>query len=383
MLLQEQNFQPHVLVLDGYSPNWAHRFSECTDKASFVHLQEHSKQIVHRKAGSKKLESVTFCYPSAPLPGSLRHSPLNVINRYRLGRVISQLEVHSGRFDLIHAHWYSSMVDLHESALPVVLTEHSNVFGRHLRQPTPQSRRSITVARRSVEEASIICPVSKHLFGLMRQCGIDHEFVRVIPNPVDTGIFSPRRIGERDDESWKILTVGRLATTKNHSGLLDAVSVLSASHRISLRIAGDGPERGKLTEQATQLGIDDRVEFLGSISQTEVAQEMRDADLYVQSSIVESFGVPVIEALLSGLPVVATPVGVASDIGDNEPLLTVGAGFSSMDLVTAIELAMNSARDRRANANVEHLVERFGCKEVGKQVRSVYEEVLEQARMKS
>jgi len=69
-----------------------------------------------------------------------------------------------------------------------------------------------------------------------------------------------------------------------------------------------------LEHLATTLGLADAVEFLGPLSLTEVAAEMRAASVFAFPSRGDSFGLPVVEALCTGRPVIATPMGVVPDV---------------------------------------------------------------------
>jgi len=81
-----------------------------------------------------------------------------------------------------------------------------------------------------------------------------------------------------------------------------------------LIVAGDGVMRGPLREQASEQGIADRVEFTREVSRDRVGELLRAADAFVLPSYFESFSVPVLEALMTGLPVVATRCGGPEDL---------------------------------------------------------------------
>ena len=85
-----------------------------------------------------------------------------------------------------------------------------------------------------------------------------------------------------------------------------------------LVFAGDGPERAKLDRIASELGISDRVRFLGFLNQSELPAAYRSADVFVLPSLFEPFGLVVNEAMLCGLPVVVSDrVGAKFDLVRN------------------------------------------------------------------
>lgn len=106
---------------------------------------------------------------------------------------------------------------------------------------------------------------------------------------------------------WIIMAAGRLAAQKNFSRLLEAFALLGSEVRtknIVLHIAGDGEERALLERRVEELGIADRVKFLGF--QSNVTQLMASAHLFVLSSDYEGLPAVVIEALAVNCPVIST-----------------------------------------------------------------------------
>lgn len=100
-----------------------------------------------------------------------------------------------------------------------------------------------------------------------------------------------------------IIACGRLSYQKNHSFLLDVLKNLPGPH---LAILGDGELRGELEQKAAELGIKDRVTFLGEVEPARVRDFLRSGDLFAFPSHYEAFGLAVAEAMMSGLPVVSS-----------------------------------------------------------------------------
>jgi glycosyltransferase involved in cell wall biosynthesis len=144
-----------------------------------------------------------------------------------------------------------------------------------------------------------------------------------IPNGVDAEKFRPRTPGEtqRSPDDWPaggpiVISVGRLVAVKAFDVLLDAWAMVLHHHpEAHLAIAGDGPLRESLLQQAVELGIAGRVTFFGRRS--DVPELLRAADIYVSSSRSEGMSNSLLEALASALPVVATRVGAAEDTVDD------------------------------------------------------------------
>lgn len=107
-----------------------------------------------------------------------------------------------------------------------------------------------------------------------------------------------------------ILFVGRLETDKNLETLLYALKSLSkARNNVFLAVIGTGSEKERYVELAKQLGITNKVRFLGYIPHDEIAEYYKIADVYVLTSMWEEWSNTIMEAMACGIPVIATNVG--------------------------------------------------------------------------
>jgi len=120
------------------------------------------------------------------------------------------------------------------------------------------------------------------------------------------------------DGTIRLITVGRLHLSKGHDVLLRAVRLLAdRGHDVSLRIAGAGPEADNLQRLATELGLADRVHFLGSLSEDQIIVELKTADVFVLASHAEPLGVVYMEAMAMGVPTIGTNAGGVGEIITN------------------------------------------------------------------
>jgi L-malate glycosyltransferase len=139
----------------------------------------------------------------------------------------------------------------------------------------------------------------------LRHEGVAPSKVVVIPNGIDLGEEPPPR---RRDHPPVITTVANLRQGKGHDVLLHAaIEVTRAWPDAIFQFVGDGPLRASLEQQAASAGLGDHVRFLGH--RDDVGDILTASDLFAFPSFMEAFPNGVMEAMASGLPVVATKVG--------------------------------------------------------------------------
>ena len=148
-----------------------------------------------------------------------------------------------------------------------------------------------------------------------------------------------------------VLSVGRLKAPKDALTLIRSLALLP-SGSCRLRIAGDGPERVALNEEIGRLGLDDSVELLGD--RDDVGELLRASHLFVLSSRSEGMPMSVLEAMASGVPVVASAVGgIPELVVDEETGLLVEPG-DPQALAAAIARVVDDAALRRRFAAAGH-----------------------------
>ncbi|MFO0619038.1 MAG: glycosyltransferase [Polyangiaceae bacterium] len=204
---------------------------------------------------------------------------------------------------------------------------------------------------------------------------------------IENGVDAERFHGDVDDraavraelgigeDEWVIGTAARLAPEKHQSLLLrSAAPLLREGAR--LVIAGDGPERASLEALATELGVTDRVMFLGMVA--DVPRFLRALDVFALSSKREGLPVSVLEAMATSVPVVATAVGgVPTAIDDGETGILVPAGDPDA-LQSALELLFHDHDIARAMGarGREVAVERFSLQRMRDEYEHLYEDLL-------
>jgi colanic acid/amylovoran biosynthesis glycosyltransferase len=128
-----------------------------------------------------------------------------------------------------------------------------------------------------------------------------------------------QRDGKADGSTFELVSVGRVHHGKGHDTTIRAVGRLRDSGRpVRLRIAGSGPELASLQALVAQLRLEQEVEFLGSLSEADVMDLLREADAFVLASRFEPLGVVYMEAMALGLPTIGTDAGGVGEIITDE-----------------------------------------------------------------
>ena len=177
------------------------------------------------------------------------------------------------------------------------------------------------------------------------------------------------------NDACLIGTVGRLIPVKGYETLLEAVAGIELDFR--LLIMGDGPLKDRLERASLELGLADKVKFLGFVS--DVSRMLSGLDIFVLPTLGEGFGLVLLEAMAHRLPIVSTnTMAVPEIVGDQKTGILVPPRDVS-DLKEAIELLIRAA-DQRAKMGKrgwEKLIRMFSVDKMVYQTGSLYQELLD------
>ena len=207
--------------------------------------------------------------------------------------------------------------------------------------------------------AHVVCP-SAYLASLAVGWGVPEERVTVLPNVAPALPSVPSREEARARLGLDGPTLAFAGRITRQKALAVALAAVSRVDDVSLLVAGGGPDLPEVRREATKLGLDGRVRFLGPLDRDGVLTLFRAADASVLSSSWENFPHTIVEALAVGTPVIATAVGgVPELVRDGTNGLLVGAGDADA-LARAIRRVVSEPglRERlaaRAPSSVEHL----------------------------
>ncbi|MBM7830027.1 glycosyltransferase involved in cell wall biosynthesis [Agromyces cerinus] len=201
---------------------------------------------------------------------------------------------------------------------PWVHTEHSSAIGASFGGGAA-ARRTRAIRRALLNRPGVVIAVSDHLGELIRRLGRRGP-IMTVPNAVDAPTpVPPKRSG---DGRLRLVAVGGLTEGKRP---LLAVRMLAELHSrgrdAHLTWVGGGPLLAEAVTLATDLGVDDRVDFVGAQRPDEVGAHLIASDVFVLPTEGETFGVAIAEAIAHGRPVVVGATGghvefVAPSIGE-------------------------------------------------------------------
>lgn len=274
--------------------------------------------------------------------------------------------------DVLHAHvhrmGWAAVLASPLLRRPVVISEHSSEWTQ-----ATITRGALLRARAAFRRAALVCPVSASLQDAIESYGVRARF-RVVPNAVDTRIFHPPPNPPADPPA-RLVNVALHNEVKGVDVLLRAFARL-AGHRAeaTLELVGEGPQTRELEELASDLGIGERVRFVGALGAAAVAEALRRSHVFVAGSRSETLGVAVAEALCCGLPVAATNVGgVPELVGADDGVLAPPENAEA--LAEAIETSVSGyARFDRA-AIAARARSRFSLEAVGRTWDQIYRSV--------
>lgn len=204
----------------------------------------------------------------------------------------------------------------------------------------------------AVKRADSIRVVSERMKKfLVEEIGVVENKIKVLSIFTDISLFTITGRSYAAKKPFILLSVGRLVPVKNVAMQIEAMEVIIKTHpEVELHIVGDGILREKLEALAKEKGLEKNVKFLGW--QKDMPQFYKDADVFVLTSDSEGWGMVVVEAGASGLPIVMTDVGCAGEfIKDGESGLIVPVGDKKKFIEAILELIENADLRKKLGEN--------------------------------
>jgi D-inositol-3-phosphate glycosyltransferase len=302
------------------------------------------------------------------------------------------------RYDLVHSHyWLSGLAGLDLARrwdAPLIHMFHTlgaikNAVARGSGDTEPAERLAAEVRIAGLADRIVASNLVERA-GLVWHVGADPARVAVIPCGVDVELFRPRpaaparaRLGL--DAEHVLLFVGRLTPIKGLETLLQALAVLRSdglsAARLTLLVVGgtkgDPGDSAHLRRLAQDLGLAGWVDFRGPQPQDALPDYYAAADLCLMPSRYESFGMVALEAMASGVPVIASRAGgLAVTVQDGVTGRLVPEGDVAALARAVAALLADDAGRRSLGARAQEWARRFAWPAVGRSLADLYAEFL-------
>ncbi|HEY0520828.1 MAG TPA: glycosyltransferase family 4 protein [Ilumatobacteraceae bacterium] len=305
-------------------------------------------------------------------------------------RALAALKTRQADFDLVHDNQCLGYSILGiEKLIPTIVTLHHPITrDRALEMAhTPTRRRRYSIGRwynfvkmqgRVASRMPRIVVVSENsIKDIHSDMGVALDRMRLVPVGVDPDLFTAlphitRRPGRL------ITTASADVALKGLSYLLEAVAKLRTERDVTLTIIGK-PRDGASNDLIDQLGLRPHIEFVSGVTDERIVELYAEAEMAVVPSLYEGFSLPAIEAMATGICLVATDGGALPEVTgrDGDTVLQCKAGDID-DLVAAITRGLDDAelRARIGDAGRRRVVERWSWKHCAALTVDQYREVL-------
>lgn len=251
---------------------------------------------------------------------------------------------------MVHANIFARLLRLTLSIPRLVCTAHNTNEGGKVR---------MLAYRLTDRLADISTNVSQEAVeAFIQSKAAKRERMILVYNGIDTNRFtfsSDSRMRLRNqlrisEDTQLLIAIGRLTTAKNYPNLLHAFAKIDPAYKTKLAIIGAGPLKNELISLSQQLGISDRVHWLGI--QKNVEGWLSASDIFVLSSAWEGFGLVVAEAMACGRVVIATDAGGVSEVmGSTQFLVPIN---NPSRLLDEINTALGLSHEERNNIGVNN-----------------------------
>jgi 1,2-diacylglycerol 3-alpha-glucosyltransferase len=326
-------------------------------------------------------EPYVFRLPALDLPGQL---DLSLAVPFKAPIAIT---VHGIKPALIDSQHPILMGDLavafaRDLSLPLVFTFHSRYdeYAQRYVPIAPDLAGMVTeeIVGRYLEKCThVVAPTASIRDDILREYDADVP-VTVVPTPMDLSAYhnlDPQRVRATLglETAELLLYVGRLAREKGLDFLLRAFTMITATRpQARLLLAGEGPERDGLQKIARELGLGEQVVFAGAIPHSEVPHYAAAADLFVFSSVIETQGLVLIEAMAAGTPVVAVEAPAPVNALDGGGGIFVPPREDAFaDAV--LELLSDEPRRRMMGEHARQAMQRYTVPAATERLLAVYE----------
>jgi len=241
-----------------------------------------------------------------------------------LKKIYNKIKSKGFNIDIIHAHsilfaGYEAARLAEKKNIPLIVTEHHSRFivNGICKNDLPYVEYTVKIAKRIISVGNRLNDTFINYFGKKDKFVVIPNFIKSLDIcKQDTSMQDTNHTSSKAN-GYHFCSVGSLRKIKGYDILLKAFyKAFKDNDYVFLKIAGSGPLKKELEQLSKDLSLTKKVGFLGNLKKEEVYKLLENSDCFVCSSLFETFGISIIEALSSGLPVIATSCGGPEDTID-------------------------------------------------------------------
>ncbi|CAL5200248.1 unnamed protein product [Lathyrus oleraceus] len=281
------------------------------------------------------------------------------------------------RITVVHGHQafstfcHESLMHARTMGYKVVFTDHSLYGFADIGSIHMNKVLQFTLA--DVTQAICVSHTSKE--NTVLRSGLPPEKVFVIPNAVDTSMFTPAVDRPRTLEEIVIVVISRLVYRKGVDLLVEVIPEVCQLHpNVRFIVGGDGAKRVRLEEMREKHSLQDRVEMLGAVPHAQVRSVLISGHIFLNSSLTEAFCIAILEAASCGLLTVSTRVGGVPEVLPDD--MVVLAEPDPSDMVYAIQKAIYMLPKIDPQDMHNRMRELYDWNDVAKRTEIVYDRAL-------
>lgn len=334
-------------------------------------------QLLMQNLPTDGVEQHLMCPADSPLVALCRdcvtsHYDIGRTNLIRLlGRVDLRQYIEDRKIEIIHAH------DSHAHSLAVLISPKGKLARIVV---TRRSAGKIKFGSRSKYLANniIYVAISDYVRSLLIKGGVDEDKIYHIPSMLDLSKYNDISLKQNDQrtETTIIISAGAMDKSKGFGDVIKAMRRLREKRDdFEYHLYGDGPEKRKIEKYITANNMHDYVKLPGWVENSR--EYMRAADMFVTASCYEGLNSSLIEAMASGLPVVASDIPPHREIiSDNE----TGCLFRTGDIGDLCDKVANLLDDRdRARSLAKAaagVAQKYDCGGIAAQIYKLYRQIV-------
>lgn len=199
--------------------------------------------------------------------------------------------------------------------------------------------------------------------------------ITIIPNGVDTARFYPKRMSRK--RKVRLLFCARFVFRKGINLLVGALPLIGRNKEIEIIIAGDGPMRSCIERAIDEYDLHEQVRLVGLCDFVKMPDLLRSCDIFLSTSLTETFCMAILEAVACGLLAVSTNVGGVHEIF--EPGVVYFCRPEPSDIAAQVFRAVKDLSTHDPMRNYERLIKKYDWSIIAKKTESVYLRIMDES----